>query len=217
MRSVLVVVQRTALETSRSTPLARRVPPLRVPRRRVAHSKGSRACSCNVTHCQRVGSSRFERVPKAPVPESPRPPNGAGTSSFTVWSLQWTVPAWSRTPTVRARPRDPACTPATRPYGVSLASSTASSSLRKVATAATGPKICRQGNVWCAGGLRVVGPTQGGRAAPPVTRAVPPAHWRSYPVAGGGTRRRRSPPGPCAVRGVWCGAISRRPPSRTIV
>ena len=75
-----------------------------------------------------------------PLPPTPGPPKGLVHSSFTVWSLMWTMPARSRWPIAMARPTLGLITAAERPPWLVLASATASSSVRKVTRFATGPK-----------------------------------------------------------------------------
>ncbi|MNJ63571.1 hypothetical protein D3C77_594840 [compost metagenome] len=77
----------------------------------------------------------------APLPEAPTPPNGLMTSSLTVWSLICSRPVRNCSPSRRARPVSRDKMAALRPYSVSLASATASSSLSNGTTTATGPKI----------------------------------------------------------------------------
>ncbi|MNV90180.1 hypothetical protein D3C71_1845380 [compost metagenome] len=76
-----------------------------------------------------------------PLPEAPTPPNGLITSSFTVWSLMCSRPVRRRSPSVSARPTLLETIAIDSPYSVSLASSTAWSSVSNGTTTATGAKI----------------------------------------------------------------------------
>ena len=69
------------------------------------------------------------------------PPNGIVASSFTVWSLTWTMPGPDPLGE-REAARDRARVDGARsPYSLSLASASASSSVSNTTTGATGPKI----------------------------------------------------------------------------
>src|SRR5512143_903471 len=80
------------------------------------------------------------RPPSRPNPDSRYPPNPAAASNRFV-ALIHTTPAFSFGATSSARLMFSDQTLAARPYGVLLASATASSGVRKVRLTSTGPKI----------------------------------------------------------------------------
>ena len=82
---------------------------------------------------------RGAAAPKRPQPECLTPPNGAAGSSWTVDPLTWQMPLSIRAATLSARSVSWPNTAADRPYSVSLAIRTASSTPSAVTTVTTGP------------------------------------------------------------------------------
>jgi hypothetical protein len=70
---------------------------------------------CTVTHLSSVNSSTAAWPPNRPQPLSLTPPKGIWGSSWTGWSLTWTMPAWSRSARVRPRSGSLVRIPAVRP------------------------------------------------------------------------------------------------------
>src|SRR3954471_8862629 len=87
-------------------------------RRQNGYGGGARR---TVTHCVSVNASTFAAAPpnRDPVPDAPTPPNGALASSFTVWSLMWTIPLGILSASARPCITSGVTMPRLRPYEVS--------------------------------------------------------------------------------------------------
>src|SRR5690348_8026454 len=116
----------------------------------------------------RLAQSRYAsrpcRPPSRPKPDSLYPPNGdVGSNRLKVFAH--TTPARSREAIDRMREPFSVHTPADRPYGVLFAFAIASSGVRKVSVASTGPKIssCAMRDV-CATPVNSVGTNQNPRS-----------------------------------------------------